>query len=123
MNFSGICLITKDVPGLAGFYSAVLGGDAEGDSTHVELHTAGLSLTIFSVNGMERMAPGCMAGAGHGGFTIGFAVTDVDAEYERLKALKVEFVLLPTTHPWGCRSMWFRDPDGNIVDFYTVLSQ
>ena len=44
----------------------------------------------------------------------------VDAEYERLKALGVEFVKLPKTHPWGSRSFWFRDLDGNIVDFVCV---
>jgi catechol 2,3-dioxygenase-like lactoylglutathione lyase family enzyme len=52
-----------------------------------------------------------------------FEVEDVDAEYERLKALDVEFVMLPTTHPWGARSFWFRDPDGNIVDFFANLAE
>jgi uncharacterized glyoxalase superfamily protein PhnB len=26
-----------------------------------------------------------------------------------------------TTHPWGARSFQFRDPDGNIINFRTVL--
>jgi catechol 2,3-dioxygenase-like lactoylglutathione lyase family enzyme len=25
----------------------------------------------------------------------------------------------PTTQPWGTRFIYFRDPDGNLVDFYT----
>jgi catechol 2,3-dioxygenase-like lactoylglutathione lyase family enzyme len=50
-------------------------------------------------------------------------VADVDAAYERLKALDVAFVKLPATHPWGARSTWFRDPDGNIVDFYATVTQ
>jgi catechol 2,3-dioxygenase-like lactoylglutathione lyase family enzyme len=62
-------------------------------------------------------------GAGCGGFTPAFEVKDVDAEYERLKVLKAEFVKLPTTYPWGNRAVWFRDPDGNIVDFYAVLAK
>jgi catechol 2,3-dioxygenase-like lactoylglutathione lyase family enzyme len=24
----------------------------------------------------------------------------------------------PTTQPWGTRSLYFRDPDGNLIDFY-----
>ena len=52
-----------------------------------------------------------------------FEMEDVDAEYERLKALDVEFVMLPTTHPWGARSFWFRDPDGNVVDFFANLAE
>ncbi|NLX35663.1 MAG: hypothetical protein GXY68_03120 [Chloroflexi bacterium] len=27
-------------------------------------------------------------------------------------------VKLPKTHPWGARSVWFRDPNGNIISFY-----
>ena len=60
MRFAGICLVTPDVPALARFYTEVLGVTAEGDDTHVELHTEGAGMTIFSVEGMEDMAPGSM---------------------------------------------------------------
>jgi catechol 2,3-dioxygenase-like lactoylglutathione lyase family enzyme len=118
MKFDGICLITRNVPALADFYARVLGVKAEGDETHAELHTDGAALVIFSIRGMEQMAPGSMQGAGTGCITLGFEVQDVDLEYERLKTDGVVFILLPTTHPWGARSFWFRDPDGNIVDFF-----
>jgi catechol 2,3-dioxygenase-like lactoylglutathione lyase family enzyme len=121
MKFVGICLITNNVPQLADFYSKVLGVDAEGDETHVELKTEGAEITIFSVEGMEGLAPHSMQGAGYGSFTIGFEVKDVDEEYKRLKELDVEFVKLPTTHPWRTRSFWFRDPDNNIVNFFAGL--
>ncbi|MBN1249231.1 MAG: VOC family protein [Anaerolineae bacterium] len=120
MRFTGICLITKDVRVLADFYTKVLGVEAVGDGTHVELRTQGAGLAIFSVEGMEQMAPGSMRGAGTGSIAIELEVADVDAEYERLKALGVVFVKPPQTHPWDARSFWFRDPDGNIVDFYMV---
>jgi catechol 2,3-dioxygenase-like lactoylglutathione lyase family enzyme len=123
MEFVGICLITKNVPLLADFYSTVLSVDAEGDDTHVELNTEGAKISIFSVDGMESLAPQSMQGAGFGSFTIGFEIQNVDAEYERLKALGVEFVKLPMTHPWGATSFWFRDPDGNIVDFFAILAK
>jgi catechol 2,3-dioxygenase-like lactoylglutathione lyase family enzyme len=123
MEFVGICLITKDVPSLADFYARVLKIDAEGDDTHVELNTQGAKIAIFSVAGMESLAPRSMKGAGNGSFTIGVEVQDVDREFERLKAMGVEFVKLPTTHPWGARSFWFRDPDGNIVDFFALSSK
>jgi catechol 2,3-dioxygenase-like lactoylglutathione lyase family enzyme len=117
MEFLGISLITRDVPALAEFYKNVLDVDADGNDTHVELKTEGAALAIFSAAGMESMAPESMRGAGCGSVTIGFRVKDVDAEYERLERLGVRFVKLPTTHPWGYRSLWFRDPDNNIVDF------
>ncbi|WP_438447760.1 VOC family protein [Gorillibacterium sp. sgz5001074] len=118
MKFAGICLITKDVPALVRFYTDVLRAEADGDDTHADLHIDGSIFSIFSEQGMEGMAPGSMAGAGTGSFTISFRVQEVDAEYERLKALGVPFVKLPATHPWGARSFWFRDPDGNIVNFF-----
>jgi catechol 2,3-dioxygenase-like lactoylglutathione lyase family enzyme len=51
-----------------------------------------------------------------------FQVDDVDAEYARLNQLdqlKIDFVLAPTTLPWGNRSIYFRDPDGNLVNFFS----
>jgi len=101
----------------------VLGVKAEGDDVHVELKTEGATMTIFSAEGMEGMAPQSMQGAGCGNCIVAFKVRDPDAEYERLKTLGVTFVMRPTTHPWGARSFWFRDPDGNIVDFLAALPQ
>lgn len=123
MKFSGICLVTQNVPVLAQFYTQVLNVQAEGDASHVELQTDGARLSIFSAAGMERMAPRSVQGAGYGSFTIGFEVDDVDAEYERLKRLGVAWVKLPASYPWGCRSVWFRDPDGNIIDFFALLTK
>jgi catechol 2,3-dioxygenase-like lactoylglutathione lyase family enzyme len=116
MEFLGICLITNDVPALAEFYKKTLGVEAEGNEDHAELKTEGASIAIFSKEGMEKLAPNCMQGAGCGSYTIGFRVQDVDAEYKRLKSLGVEFILPPTDR-WGYRTMFFRDPDGNIVNF------
>lgn len=118
MKFAGICLITKDVRALAEFYKKALHAEGDVNDVHVELGAEGAGLAIFSEDGMEGMAPGIMSGAGRGAVAIEFEVADVDAEYERLKALGVIFVKPPQTHPWGARSFWFLDPDGNIVDFF-----
>lgn len=117
MEFAGICLITENVPALAKFYSQVLGIKAEDGDIHVELKTKGASIAIFSSKGMEAMAPGSMRGAGNGNVTMLFLVEDVDSEYERLKKAGVKFLMPPTTHPWGSRSFFFKDPDGNIISF------
>jgi uncharacterized glyoxalase superfamily protein PhnB len=52
---------------------------------------------------------------------LDFEVEDVDTERARLQPLVQEVVLEPTNQPWGNRSMIFRDPDGNLINFYTVL--
>ncbi|WP_430407044.1 VOC family protein [Fluviicola sp.] len=51
-----------------------------------------------------------------------FRVGDVDAEYERIKDSITELVQKPTTMPWGNRSLLFRDPDGNLINFFTPVS-
>ena len=120
MRLAGVCLVTEDVCVLADFYAQVLGVEAVGDELHMELRTEGAGMAIFSADGMEEMAPGSMVGTGSGSVVLEFVVADVDAEYERLKALGVAFVKPLQTHPWGAKSFWFRDPDGNLVDFVMV---
>jgi catechol 2,3-dioxygenase-like lactoylglutathione lyase family enzyme len=39
-----------------------------------------------------------------------------------LQTLGVEIVTAPTTMPWGNRSLLFRDPDGNLVNFFTPVT-
>jgi catechol 2,3-dioxygenase-like lactoylglutathione lyase family enzyme len=122
MKFNGICLVTQDVARLRNFYISLLQVKADGDDTFTMLATQGAALTIFSEEGMEHMAPGSMQNSGCGRYTLEFEVEDLDKEYERLKAIDVVFVKLPTTQTWGRRSVWFRDPDGNIINFFTRVT-
>ncbi len=46
---------------------------------------------------------------------------DVAAEYARLLAPGMPIAKEPATYPWGARAAWFRDPDGNRVDLYTLV--
>ena len=122
MRFNGICIVSKDVRRLAEFYIEVVGVEGSVNSTFVGLSTKGASLSIFSEEEMEHMAAGSMEGAGRGGYTIEFEVADVDRQFGRLQAMRVPIVKPPTTQPWGRRSVWFRDPDGNIVNFYASVA-
>ena len=119
MRFNGICIVTQNVDRLCAFYREILKLEPEGGNIFEIIPTEGAVLSIFSSERMEKMASGSLKGAGYGGCTIEFEVEDVDREFERLKALNVEIVKPPTTQPWGRRSVWFRDPDRNIVNFYT----
>jgi catechol 2,3-dioxygenase-like lactoylglutathione lyase family enzyme len=121
-SLNSVCLITHDVPGLRAFYQSVLDVAAEGDDVFTTFSTQEAALTLFSTHGLEDMVPGLMANAGAGNSFIEFEVEDVDQDYERLKALSVTVVKPPTTQPWGVRSVWFRDPDGNLVNFYARVA-
>ncbi len=50
------------------------------------------------------------------------SVADVDDEAQRLQALGVELKAPPADHePWGMRTVYVRDPEGNLVEFYGPL--
>ncbi|MDQ2862389.1 MAG: VOC family protein, partial [Bacteroidota bacterium] len=54
---------------------------------------------------------------------IEFRVDDVEKDYERLADyLQNNIVQKPTTMPWGNKSLLFRDPDGNLVNFFTPVT-
>lgn len=120
MKFAGVCLVTNDVPKLVDFYSKVFRVEAEGNDVHSVITLGDFGIAIYHPDGLEQPA---FEIDRQKLFTLMFEVDDVDEEYERLKQFNIEFVLLPTTQPWGSRAMWFNDPDGNNIDFYTVIKQ
>jgi predicted enzyme related to lactoylglutathione lyase len=120
--FSGICIITHDVRRLRDFYRDVLQVQTEGEGDFVSLATRGAKLSLYTEEGMEQMASCSTKAAGRGSCVLEFEVEDVDTEYERLTRMNVSIVKPPTTQPWGLRSVWFRDPDGNIVNFYGKIA-
>ena len=112
------CLITNDVRGLAAFYKRVLQIEPHwaGD-TYVEFRTGAGVLALFAADAQERYIPGSATAARNRSAILEFKVTDLDREYARLRD-SVEWVKGPTTQPWGTRSIYFRDPDGNLIDFF-----
>lgn len=118
---NGICLITENVQKLAAFYEKILQTKADDmNDVHVNIGVEGGSITIYAKSAAENdMGFSFDQYNGTGMVKFSFAVGDVDAEYERLKSLNLDiaFVAVPTTYPWGARSMHFRDIDGNIVCF------
>ena len=46
------------------------------------------------------------------------ALSDVDRCDAELRAAGVEPVSPPQDHPWGHRTLFFRDPDGNVLEIY-----
>ena len=114
------CVITEDVKRLVAFYEPVLRQKAKwsGDD-YAEFATGGGVLAIFSSAAQEKYMPGSAKAAANKSIILEFEVSDVDAEYRRLQHLVQTWVNPPTTQPWGTRSFHFRDPDGNLVDFYS----
>jgi catechol 2,3-dioxygenase-like lactoylglutathione lyase family enzyme len=115
------CLISNDVKTLAAFYQQILRMEPQFDSgTYVEFRTGAGVLAIFDAAAQEKYIPGAATGGANRSVVMEFRVDDLDAEYARLQGIVKTWVKGPTTQPWGTRSIYFRDPDGNLVDFFTV---
>jgi len=113
------CLITTNVSRLVNFYENVLGMKAQwSGEQYAEFRTGVGVLAIFSADAQENYIPGSADAASNRSAILEFKVADVDHEYVRLQPLVTIWVKKPTTQPWGTRSLYFRDPDGNLVDFY-----
>ncbi|MER7929335.1 VOC family protein [Streptomyces sp. NPDC096057] len=123
MNFVSIRVITDDVARLVGFYEQVTGVTATWSTPDfAELTTPACTLAIASTRTVALFGTGSARPAANHSVITEFRVADVDAEYERLAALDCAFVQKPTTMPWGNRSLLFRDPDGNLINFFTPVT-
>jgi uncharacterized glyoxalase superfamily protein PhnB len=123
MDFVSTRLISGDLTRLVGFYEAVTGVPAVWASEDfAELRTAHGTLAIGSARTVALFAPGSARPADNHTAIIEFLVADVDALYERLQGVVEDFVNVPTTMPWGNRSLLLRDPDGNLVNCFTPVT-
>jgi len=117
---ANVCLISGDVKRLVGFYEGILGVKANWSGPdYAELATGSSVLAIFSFEAQQRYIPDVTEAAKNRSMILEFRVADADREYSRLQGLVKKWVKPPTTQPWGTRSIYFRDPDGNLVDFFT----
>ncbi|MEU4229736.1 VOC family protein [Nonomuraea sp. NPDC026600] len=123
MNFVSIRIITGDVARLVGFYERATGVQASwSNDDFAELNTASATLAIGSTHTVPLFAPGCADPAQNRSVIIEFLVDDVDSVHEKLTGFVEDFVNEPTTMPWGNRSLLLRDPDGNLVNFFTPVT-
>jgi predicted enzyme related to lactoylglutathione lyase len=118
-----IRVITEDVARLAGFYESVTGTPVTWSTPDfAELHTPAGTLAIGSTRTVAMFAAGSARPADNHTAIIEFRVDDVDAAHQRVAAVTGDVVAGPTTMPWGNRSLLFRDPDGNLVNFFTPVA-
>ena len=113
-------IVTTDVAGLAAFYAGLIGMDVVTNDYYVELPAGGTSLAFSRRQFNEPDAfggPSPLIATDK--VVLDFQVDDVDAHFERISRLGVEWIMAPTTQPWGKRSMMFRDPEGNVVNIFS----
>ncbi|MCV7321336.1 VOC family protein [Mycolicibacterium confluentis] len=123
MKLVSIRIITADVKLLVSFYELVTGAEAVwANELFAEIPTAAGTLAIGSDKTVPIVGVGSAEPAANRSMIVEFIVDDVDAEYERLRGHVEEVVTEPTTMPWGNRALLFRDPDGNLVNLFTPVT-
>jgi uncharacterized glyoxalase superfamily protein PhnB len=116
------CVITNNVKQLVEFYEPILGLKAtRSGEDYAEFSTGVGVLAIFSAEAQEKYIHGSAEAAKNKSVILEFRVADIDQEYRRLQSLVKTWVKPPTTQPWGTRSIYFRDPDGNLVDLFVPI--
>lgn len=120
MQLAATRIITDDVDALAAFYERATGiGATRLHPLFAELRTPQGTLAFASSSTVPLLGDGAAEPAANRSVLLDFLVEDVDATYAALRDVVEVFVNEPTDMPWGNRSLLVRDPDGNLVNFFT----
>ncbi|MEO7522556.1 MAG: VOC family protein [Ferruginibacter sp.] len=125
MNLLSIRIITDNFDGLVKFYEQITGIPVVKYTPDFgELKTPTATIAIGSTKTLQVFGGDEVAQpAQNRSVIIEFKVDDVEKDYERLADyLQDNIVQKPTTMPWGNKSLLFRDPDGNLINFFTPVS-
>ncbi|MBS1636446.1 MAG: VOC family protein [Bacteroidetes bacterium] len=123
MKVVSLRIITADIKRLVQFFEKATSLPARwATDDFAEIATGSFTLAIGSTRTLAFFGEGVAEASANKSVIIEFLVKDVDEDYERIKDLTSEIVQKPTTMPWGNRSLLFRDPDGNLINFFTPLS-
>ena len=123
MNLVSIRIITGDVARLVDFYERATSVRADwATEDFAEIRTGSGTLAIGSTRTVPLFAPGSAHPADNRSVIVEFRVDDVDRVHRDLAGFVDDVVREPTTMPWGNRAFLFRDPDGNLVNFFTPVT-
>ncbi|MDQ1857009.1 MULTISPECIES: VOC family protein [unclassified Chryseobacterium] len=124
MKLTSLRMISKDIKAAVAFYEQIMGITATWyTEDFAELSTDSITIAIGSTRTMKMFSESLADFAGTKSTIIEFLVNNVDEEYERIKNIASGIIQEPTTMPWGNRSLLFCDPDGNMINFFTPVSE
>ena len=123
MHLDGFGLLVNDMPTMIRFYRDVLGFEIQEDerTENVYLVKDGTLFLLYGRKDFEKMTRQSytyLKGL-NGHFEIALSVDtfeEVDLEFQRAVNQGALPVLEPTTEPWGQRTCYIADPEGNLIE-------
>lgn len=124
MQLAATRIFTDDLDALVTFYEKATGiGAARLHPLFAEVRTPTGTLAIAGSETARLLGNEVAEARANRSVTLDFLVDDVDATYQALRDVVDAFVNEPTDMPWGNRSLLVRDPDGNLINFFTPMSE
>ncbi|MDO5446734.1 MAG: GNAT family N-acetyltransferase [Prevotellaceae bacterium] len=122
-RFNTIALFTTDNTKMVDFYCDVLGFETKwnGLDIDVEMHLGDMRILLFPRESIEKMTsqkftyPSGINGTMEVSFDVP-TFADVDKEYKRAVGMGAKPIMKPTTEPWGQRTCYIADPEGNLIE-------
>jgi catechol 2,3-dioxygenase-like lactoylglutathione lyase family enzyme len=115
-------IFARNLPAMRRFYEQVMAFAIyrEMGPQWIE-YRAGASLLVLTQRGLLFDDPPPPEGALSLQLAFRVAPQEVDACAQALRARGVPIVKEPTDQPWGHRTLFFRDPDGNVLEIYADI--
>ena len=123
MRLDGFGLFVRDMGRMIRFYRDVLGFEIreDEDTSNVYLIKDGTLFVLYGRDDFERMTHRryeYIKGLnGHSELALYVdTFQEVDEQFRRVVALGATPVLAPETEPWGQRTCYIADPEGNLIE-------
>ncbi len=123
MKLDGFGIMVNDMAAMIRFYRDVLGFEIKEDenTSNVFLEKDGTLFLLYRRSDFEKMTDRtfsyCSGINGH--YEIALSVenyAEVDKAYEAVVAAGAQGIMEPVTEPWGQRTCYIADPEGNLVE-------
>ncbi len=122
-RFNTVGLFTTNNAATVKFYTQTFGftTDWDGEAPNVEMQLGDMHIILFPRDAFEQMTQQRYAYPQGFNDTMELAIdvpsfADVDKEYAHALSHGAASVMAPTTEPWGQRTCYVADPDGNLIE-------
>ena len=123
MKLDGFGIMVDDMAVMVRFYRDVLGFEIKEpeDTSNVFLEKDGTLFLLYRKSDFEKMTNRkfsyCHGINGHYEIALGVEnYAAVDEAYSRVIGMGAVSVMEPTTEPWGQRTCYIADPEGNLIE-------